>query len=358
MSDFIKALELSEQFYEKIVAPILKTHFPDLEYSAALIGWGSEVLGFDDAQSTDHNYGLRFQVFLTEKDFDEYSSRIDHVLKKGLPDNFHGFPTAFEIVANDDDRGKPENLRHHVDLETIAGFFRRYLDCDPYEDLKAADWLAFPEHKLLAVTSGRVFFDGSGNLEDIRKKFAYFPRDVWLYMLAAQWSKIFEEQAFVGRCGQLGDELGSTLIAARQIKNLMRLAFLIERKYAPYSKWFGTAFSHLRCAGDLKPVFEKTMDAKDWHARQRFLTDGCKIIMRHYNDLRITCPMSEEISDYFKRPFLVIKDESVVDKLLAEITDEEVKNIRKGLGSVNQFFDSNAQLNDASLIRELKMLYQ
>ena len=34
--------------YEEAVAPILDSHLPDLEYSAALIGSGSEVLGFDD----------------------------------------------------------------------------------------------------------------------------------------------------------------------------------------------------------------------------------------------------------------------------------------------------------------------
>ena len=48
----------------------------------------------------------------------------------------------------------------------------------------------------------------------------------------------------------------------------------------------------------------------------------------------------------------------VVGKLLAAITDEEIKNFEHNIDSVNQFFDSNAQLNEASLIRELKMLYQ
>ena len=44
---FIKGLELSELFYEQAVKPILAKSFPDLTYSAALIGRGSEVLGFD-----------------------------------------------------------------------------------------------------------------------------------------------------------------------------------------------------------------------------------------------------------------------------------------------------------------------
>lgn len=358
MSEFIKGLELSGQFYTEIVAPVLKIHFPQVSYSAALIGWGSEILGFDDVQSTDHNWGLRSQIFLSLEDFEKYSRQINQTLDENLPDEFRARPVKFEIVANDDQRGKSENFRHQINIETIEGFFRRYLGCNPHENLKAADWLTFPEHKLLGVTSGKVFSDDSGKLENIRQKFAYFPRDVWLYMLAAQWTKLFEEQAFAGRCGQVGDELGSALITARQIKNLMRLCFLIERRYAPYSKWFGSAFSRLDCAAQLKPVFEKVLSAKDWRTRQNFLAKAYEIVVKLYNNLEITSPMSEEITDYFKRPFLVIKDESVVENLLAAIADEEIKNIGHKLGAVNQFVDSNDQLNETSLIRKLKMLYQ
>ena len=127
-------------------------------------------------------------------------------------------------------------------VETIENFFKWYLGCNPYGPLTAADWLSFSEHKLLAVTRGKVFHDGLGELEDIRQKFHYYPRDVWLYQLAAQWIKIFEDREFISRCGDVGDELGSMVIAARQVNRLMRLCFLMERKYAPYTKWFGNCF--------------------------------------------------------------------------------------------------------------------
>lgn len=81
-------------------------------------------------------------------------------------------------------------------------------------------------------------------------------------MLAAQWIKIFKEQAFVGRCGDAGADFGSMIIAARQVKNLMRLCFLMERKYAPYSKWFGTAFAGLDCAKELNPIFKEVLQAR------------------------------------------------------------------------------------------------
>lgn len=45
---FTKGLPLAESFYRQAAQPILETHFPQVPYSAALIGWGSEVLGYDD----------------------------------------------------------------------------------------------------------------------------------------------------------------------------------------------------------------------------------------------------------------------------------------------------------------------
>ncbi|HLL99759.1 MAG TPA: DUF4037 domain-containing protein, partial [Pyrinomonadaceae bacterium] len=194
MSDFVKGLELNAQFYSEIVAPLLKTHFPNLEYSAALIGWGSEVLGYDDPVSTDHNWGLRFQIFLSQHDCREHSSSINQILNEKLPPEFRGFPTDFEIRVNRDQRGErreDDAGRHNIDIETIEGFFGRYLGCrQPDDELRAADWLTFPEHKLLAVTSGKVFYDGLNELGKIRQKLSYYPENVWFYMLAAGWSGI------------------------------------------------------------------------------------------------------------------------------------------------------------------------
>lgn len=61
---FIKGLQLSELFFEESVRPILVLHFPDLIYSAALPGRGSEVMGFETPQSMDHNWGPGLMLFL------------------------------------------------------------------------------------------------------------------------------------------------------------------------------------------------------------------------------------------------------------------------------------------------------
>jgi Domain of unknown function (DUF4037) len=357
MAEFINGLVLNQHFYEEVVAPLLRTHFPDLEYSAGLIGWGSDVLGYDDRQSTDHNWGPRFQIFLPAADYDTYHTKLEDVLGQQLPQTFRGYPTAFPLVG-DVQPSRDDSPVHNLEIWTIRDYFIRYLGCDPYGEIKAADWLSFAEHKLLAITSGRVFHDGLGELEMIRQKFRYYPHDIWLYMLAAQWEKISEEQAFVGRCGYVGDELGSALIAGRQVRNLMKLCFLMEHKYAPYSKWFGTAFGQLAPARELSPIFMQVLQSREWQARQDYLAQAYEIVARMHNTLGITIAINEPAVQYFDRPYLVLGDGRQAEELRKTLQSEEVKRIPHLLGSVNQLIDSDDKLNSLELCHKLKELYE
>ena len=110
------------------------------------------------------------------------------------------------------------------------------------------DWLAAPQQLLLEVTAGAVFHDGLEELGAVRETLAWYPDDVWLWLLACQWRRLDQEEPFVGRTAEVGDELGSRILAARLARDLMRLCFLLERRYAPYSKWLGSAFARLDAA--------------------------------------------------------------------------------------------------------------
>lgn len=357
MKNFIKGLELNELFYKEVVAPILNTKIPTVHYSAGLLGWGSDVLGYDDTQSADHNWGVRFQIFLSQKELKKSRKAVIEVLENYLPTEFRGYPIAFEIAVNKDQRGAASSGNFNIDVESVEDLFSRYLGCNPFDDIKPVDWLTFSEHKLLAVTSGKIFHDGLGEMEFVRKKFSYYPQDVWLYMIAAQWIKIFEQQAFVGRCGYVGDDLGSMLIATRQVKNLMQICFLFERKYAPYSKWFGTAFSQLDCAQKLNPIFKKIIQAKDWKKRQLFLAKAYKLIAQMHDALGITSPLKKTFTKNDGRNYLVIADESFVQELFDNLNEKDVKNIKHSLGSINQFVDSSDQINNLYLCKKFKDLY-
>src|SRR5213593_4167188 len=98
MSAFIPGLELSRLFYEEAVRPILDAAFPGLPHSAALLGRGSEVLGFDDAMSTDHNWEARVLLFLREEEHARHSEEIYATLHERLPPRFRDCPTDFGVL--------------------------------------------------------------------------------------------------------------------------------------------------------------------------------------------------------------------------------------------------------------------
>src|SRR5438132_1479394 len=95
MPAFIPGLELCRLFYTEAVKPILDASFPDLHYSSALIGSGSEVLGFDTEMSSDHHWGPRLMLFLNEVDYGLYRDAIDEALRCNLPVKFRGYSTNF-----------------------------------------------------------------------------------------------------------------------------------------------------------------------------------------------------------------------------------------------------------------------
>ncbi|HEV2800719.1 MAG TPA: DUF4037 domain-containing protein [Pyrinomonadaceae bacterium] len=362
MSDFIPGLELSEAFYREAARPILDAHFPRLPHSAALLGWSSEVLGYDDAQSTDHCWGARFYLFLSQADRAGYEEPIKRAFAENLPREFRGYPTNFgqpdEIgvrLAVAKDTG---TIDHAISCETVRSFFGWYLGCDPQGEITTADWLTFSEHKLLGVTSGRVFHDGLGELEPARRRFSYYPDYVWTFLLARQWGKLAENEAFVGRAGAMGDELGSAVLAARQVKILMSLCFLLERRYAPYGKWFGRAFSELRAAEEMTPALEATLRATHWRERERHLAAAYETAARMHNALGITRPLPEKVSGYHGRGYLVIHADEFMLALRETINSPEIVRLKHHVGSVNQFVDSTDLLSKVELCRTLKALYE
>src|SRR5580765_3360046 len=92
---FVAGLELAEALHAEVVEPLLRDRLPGLAYGAALLGSGSEVLGFDTPVSTDHDWGPRFQLFLQPEDRDRHAATIHELLRHALPTEFRGHATSF-----------------------------------------------------------------------------------------------------------------------------------------------------------------------------------------------------------------------------------------------------------------------
>jgi hypothetical protein len=323
MPDFLPGLDLARAVYDDVVGPLLGTR----RHSAARLGAGSDVLGLDTPRSTDHGWGPRLQVFVEAEAADEVRALID----EHLPATVRGWPVRF---------GWDEvPVAHHVEVDTVAGWLARHLGFDPRTGISTIDWLVTPQQLLLEVTAGAVFHDGLGELGPARRALAWYPDDVWLWLIACQWRRIDQEEPFVGRAAEVGDDPGSRLIAARLCRDVMRLCFLLERHYAPYAKWLGSAFARLEAAGDVGPALGRILDARDDPSRERELASAYEAAARRFNALGLTEPVEPTVRPFFDRPYLVLGAGRFVEACLARVRDPWLRSLPL-LGAIDQFADS------------------
>ena len=339
---FVKGMVLAERLYHEGVKPVMERHFPKLRYSAARLGRGSDTLGYDTPVSMDHGWGPTVEVYLSAEDHTQHADQIVEVMRHELPREVAGVPTHFDSASHEE--GKPARLEcgpieHRVNCIDMDTFVVSYRSFNPNRGINALDWVTLPPQTLRQIRSGRVFHDGLGELVLMREKLHYYPDDVWYYLLSALWEHIGQESPFMGRCGDVGDELGSRVLAARLIHYMMDLCFLMERQYAPFSKWFGTAFSELRCAADLTPVLQASLNAQTWQEREKHMSRAYEYLAQMHNALGITEPVPTEVEPFFTRPYLVPGKCNPGGAIYEKISSEEVRRLPKYLGSVDQLTD-------------------
>ncbi len=331
MAEFIKGLDLCRGFFFDAAKPVLDTHFPSLPYSAGLIGYGSDVLGYDDDVSRDHMWGPRFYLFLDPADISRKDEIFD-ALSRELPYAYKGYSVNFtEPDPNDNGVQHPQfitsgRVNPLIFIQTFDEFLEEQLGTYDLAHLTVSDWLVFSEHRLLSLTAGELFHDGLGlseRLESIR----YYPEEVQRYLIASDWDIIASEQAFVKRCADVGDAIGSVIITARIAERLMRLCFLYKKQYAPYSKWFGTAFARLDVSDELKEALQRALHAQGIDEREEQLVRAQALVAALHNESGITAPVEYGIECYYGRDIKVIFADRFAEAAAETLTGTALENI-------------------------------
>jgi hypothetical protein len=298
----IPGLELSRRLHDEVIAPVLARWFPRLRYASARLGDGSDVLGFDTPVSRDHGWGPRATVFLRDDDLAASGSDVLAAIEEALPQAIAGVPTRFARPTAQ----APDAFGHGVEVTSIREFFRRWIGCDPRQPLTTVEWLAAPASRLRTVASGSAWHDDDGELGAARARLRWYPDDLWRGLMAARWRRLAEQEAFPGRCGEVGDELGSRLVGARQVRELMRMVFLLARVYPPYTKWFGSAFQQLDLAPACQPSLAAVLDATGWRLREEALNRAYAAVGALHNAAALTPPVDLAPRSFHQRPYQVL----------------------------------------------------
>ncbi|MEV4279105.1 DUF4037 domain-containing protein [Actinoplanes xinjiangensis] len=348
LPDFVPGLRLCRAFYTDAVRPLLDEVLPGLPHAAARIGPGSEVLGFDTPRSVDHDWGPRLELFLLPEDVAQHGAELSLLLTRRLPKQIGGWPTNFEPADARVRVMTPTTgpVAHRVQITDVASWSVDRLGFDAWGRAPTTlDWLATPTQRLAETVGGEVFHDGVGQLTALRSRLDWYPDDVWRRVLAAQWQRIAQEEAFVGRAAETGDELGSRIVAARLARDVMRLTLLLARRFPPYSKWLGSAVTALPEAAGIVAALHEALAADDVRQRQDALCDAYEAAGAWQNRLGIAEPVDAIRRPYFDRPFPVID----AGRFAAALTG----GIPAGWGAIDQFADSTDVLERPALARRI-----
>ena len=357
----MKGLELCRGFFFDIAKPLLDRYFPALRYTAGLIGYGSDVLGYDDEVSRDHMWGPRFYLFLSPEDISRKGDILE-IFSEHFPYQYQGFSVNFTQPDPQDngvrrpaliDSGRVDPL---VFIETIDGFLEDEIGAASPSALDPFDWLAISEHRLLSLVSGTLFVDKLG-VADRLAPLRYYPREVKAYLIASNWDIIASEQAFAKRCGALGDDIGSRLVCARIADRLMRLCFLYRETYAPYSKWFGTAFERLDVDSELKRRVRLALESPDVESREEHLVRAQALTADLHNQSGVTEPVAYRIESYFGRDIRVIFADKFAEKTADTLQGTPLEGVPL-IGTLSQIGNLSAVADEVRYSRHIAAFYR
>ena len=328
----MSGLDLARALYVEVVGPALL-----VSHTACLIGEGFEVLGFDDRRSTDHEWGPRLQVFVDRSQVGPTRELVEEI----LPESFHGVPTRWFALA-------ARGIAHHVEVDTVEDWLAAHVPTLPAGPDVAA-WLAAPQQHLLQLGAGEVFCDDSGILTRRRGLYRWYPADVWRWMIAAQWHLIGNTTPLLGRAVEVGDVRGARLLTATLCRLVMEMVFLQQRRYRPYPKWFGTAFTTLPASGSFGPLLDQALTETPTLDADGPMQQALLLIASGHNELGITETVTPVIADFevgvneAVRPFPVLNTAAYIDATVASIQDQQLVRLPR-VGAVDQLTHADDQL--------------
>jgi hypothetical protein len=309
----MRGIELSEGFFRELVRPAIEREFPQVidGVSAAIIGDGSEVLGFDDESSRDHNFSPRVTLFLEDSLCARSGDGLVGKLRSSLPDEYRGVKLLWE------------EHRSAVRVLPLPGWFLEHLG-RPALPATAQDWLRCDEQRLVELTSGKVFADPNGRLGKTRQQLEFFPDGVRLFLLRLCLVRM-SECAGAERAVRREDPVALAWYAGYFGYFAIRAGHLLARRYCPYHKWMARSLLSLGEPGrELHGLVARLLGEREPGACR----DGFLAVLGHLGDriakgLGVPAPKMTDPDGGVFLPF----DWQAVMRPLSERLPEELKSL-------------------------------
>ena len=237
----MKGLELSELYYNKFGAAMIKEKFPEYQQKIAvgLAGEGSDCFGFDDELSRDHDWGPGFCLWLEMDDYKKIGQALSNEYEN-LPLEYKGF----KRIPSQWGKGR-------VGVIEIGSFYEKFIGV-PHVPDSLERWYYIPESNLATCTNGKIFTDPLGKFSKIRNTLLdFYPEDVRISLITSRCVSAAQS----GQYNYARSISHKEYFAARysEIKfssDIISLLFLLNKKYEPFYKWKHRAVRGLAILGE------------------------------------------------------------------------------------------------------------
>lgn len=307
----ISGLELSKCYYETYGKAMLKEQFPEYadRVAAGLVGHGSECLGFDDMWSKDHDFGPGFCLWLTEKDYEKVGQKMQEAYE-ALPKAFMGYP-----ARNTSKRGGGR-----VGVLSIPEFYEEFTG--------NGAWSEMEDEKLAMAVNGEMFDDPLGEFSAIREQLQNgMPFAVWKRRLANAVALTAQAGQYnYGRCKKRNDIVAANLALDEFVREGMRTAYLLNRRYMPYYKWAWRGLENLERLSELKPLFEQVLSSEG--ERESVVEEICARLLEELKRQNLTYGEETFLELHVERIMEAKEEMNPIIEQIVEMEWEMFQNVR------------------------------
>lgn len=307
----ISGLELSKCYYETYGKAMLKEQFPEYadRVAAGLVGHGSECLRFDDMWSKDHDFGPGFCLWLTEEDYEKVGQKMQEAYE-ALPKAFMGYP-----ARNTSKRGGGR-----VGVLSIPEFYEEFTG--------NGAWSEMEDEKLAMAVNGEVFDDPLGEFSAIREQLQNgMPFAAWKRRLANAVALTAQAGQYnYGRCKKRNDIVAANLALDEFMREGMRTAYLLNRKYMPYYKWAWRGLENLERLSELKPLFEQVLSSEG--ERESVVEEICARLLEELKRQNLTYGEETFLELHVERILQAKEEMNPIIEQIVEMEWEMFQNVR------------------------------
>lgn len=271
----LTGLEKAE-IVSKYTSEFIKVKYPDL-YSRiclALVGVGSECLGFDDEISEDHDFSSRCQLFLDDSDYKTYKSDLESSLKIFCKD--------LEFMVS--------NLKDiNLEIMPISNFYKYYtlFENGPKTEF---EYRKVPMDLLCVATNGKVFLDNLGKFSEIRNRLLnFYPEDIRLKKIAFQLNKMAQSGQYnYSRMIKRGDTVAANIAQGEFVKHYLEFVHLLNKKYMPFYKWSYRSACSLEILGNFTKENLKKFSEASIYEKESIIEEICSTVVNTLNELGLS----------------------------------------------------------------------